>query len=150
MRKVVVVLADLRSLYNVGSFFRTSDGAGVQEIICCGITGTPKNRRLWKVSLGAEQTVPWRYVDTTAQALVDLKQAGYQIVAAELTDTSVEYTKANYEDNVALVFGSEPTKGLTEDILQLCDSTVHVPMRGQKNSLNVAVVGGILIYYLLN
>lgn len=149
MRQVVVVLSDLRSLYNVGSFFRTSDGAGVQEIICCGITGTPKNKRLWKVSLGAEQTVAWRYVEFTSTVLTELQQAGYQIVAAELTDTSVEYTKAKYTEKVVLVFGSEPTKGLTEDILKLCDVTVHVPMRGKKNSLNVAVVGGILIYHLL-
>ncbi|MFA6388322.1 MAG: TrmH family RNA methyltransferase, partial [Patescibacteria group bacterium] len=69
MRQVTIVLSDLRSLYNVGSFFRTGDGAGVAEIICCGTTGTPKNRRLWKVSLGAEQTVSWRYSATTTEAI---------------------------------------------------------------------------------
>ncbi len=150
MRDVVVVLADLRSLYNVGAFFRTADGAGVKKIVCCGITGTPKNRRLWKVSLGAEKTVSWEHVTTTQVALVELKREGYQIVGAEITPTSVEYTKVKYAEKVALVFGSEPTKGLTDDVLQLCDTTVHVPMRGQKNSLNVAVVGGILMYHVFN
>ncbi|MFA6388933.1 MAG: TrmH family RNA methyltransferase, partial [Patescibacteria group bacterium] len=79
-----------------------------------------------------------------------LKKQNYQIIGVEITNTSIPYTTANYQEKVALVFGSEPTKGLTEDVLSLCDITVHVPMRGQKNSLNVAVVGGIVIYHLLN
>ncbi|MDP3970640.1 MAG: RNA methyltransferase [bacterium] len=148
MRDVVVVLSDLRSLYNVGSFFRTADGAGVSKIYCCGITGTPKNQKLWKVSLGAEQTVAWEYVESTEEAIEVLRKIGYQIIAAELSEGSIKYNEADYSDKVAVVFGAE-VDGLSQDILQLCDQVVHLPMRGKKESLNVAVVGGVLIYYLL-
>lgn len=148
MRSVVVVLDNIRSLYNVGSFFRTADGAGVAKIICCGITGTPANPRLGKVALGAEKIIPWEHRETTETAIIDLKSQGYQIVGVERTDNSIIYNQASYEDNVAVVFGSE-TDGLSQSVLQLCDVTVSLPMRGQKESLNVSVTGGVMLYYLL-
>lgn len=148
MREVVVVLSNIRSLYNVGAFFRTADGAGVQKIICCGITGTPKNRRLWKVSLGAEQSVNWEYVEETADALELLRKDEYQIVGVELAPNSVPYTDIEYNNKVALVFGAE-VEGISNDILAMCDVVAHLPMRGQKESLNVSIVGGVMIYSLL-
>lgn len=148
MREVVVVLSNIRSLYNVGAFFRTADGAGVQKIICCGITGTPKNRRLWKVSLGAEQSVPWEYVEDTASAIAELQKNDYQIIGVELSPDSQVYTSVTYGQRVALVFGAE-VEGISQSILELCDSIVHLPMRGQKESLNVSIVGGVMIYYTL-
>lgn len=148
MRSVVVVLDNIRSLYNVGSFFRTADGAGVTKIICCGITGTPTNPRLGKVALGAEKIVPWSQSSTTEQAITELKIEGYQIVGVERADDSVAFNDAKYTDNVAVIFGSE-TDGLNQAVLQLCDFVVSLPMRGQKESLNVSVAGGVMLYYLL-
>lgn len=148
MHEVVVVLDNIRSLYNVGSFFRTADGAGVKKIMCCGITGTPKNRRLWKVSLGAEQVVDWGYYKDTVDAIKDLHDQGYQIVAAECNAQSVAYTSVAYSPKVALVFGAE-VEGVSEVVLAQSDVVVHLPMRGQKESLNVSIAGGVLIYYLL-
>ncbi len=148
MREVVVVLSNIRSLYNVGAFFRTADGAGVKKIVCCGITGTPKNRRLWKVSLGAEQTVDWEYIEDTADAIQQLRKAGYQIVGVELAPNSVPYTDIEYSNKVVLVFGAE-VEGISNDVLVMCDVVAHLPMRGQKESLNVSIVGGVMIYSLL-
>lgn len=149
MKDVVVVLPNIRSLYNVGSFFRTSDAVGVTKIICCGTTGTPKNKRLWKVSLGAEQTVPWEYQVDPVAAVNQLRADGYQIVVVELTNHSTLYTTAQYTDKIALVFGAE-TSGVEDSLLQQADVVVHLPMLGQKNSLNVSVTGGVLLYYLLS
>ncbi len=146
-RDIVVVLSNIRSLYNVGAFFRTADAAGITKIVCCGITGTPDNKRLWKVSLGAEKTVPWEQYESSLEAIAALKKEGYQIVAAELTDDSTLYTEASYTDKIAVVFGAE-VEGLQEDELKVCDEIVHLPMRGHKESLNVSVVGGVLLYYL--
>jgi tRNA G18 (ribose-2'-O)-methylase SpoU len=148
VRDVVVVLSNIRSLYNVGAFFRTADGAGVQKIICCGITGTPKNRRLWKVSLGAEQSVDWEYIEETVIAIEQLRTQQYQIVGVELTPTSQLYTDIIYDQKVALVFGAE-VEGISSDILALCDVIAQLPMRGQKESLNVSIVGGVMMYSLL-
>ncbi len=149
MRQVTLVLSDLRSLYNVGSFFRTADAAGIERIICCGTTGTPDNHRLWKVSLGSEKTVDWLYFEDTISTIDSLKNQGYEIIGAELTDTSKQYNETNYSDKVALVLGSE-TEGLSHEILKKCTQVVHLPMRGEKESLTVAVAGGVLIYYLLS
>lgn len=148
MREVVVILSNIRSLYNVGAFFRTADGAGVQKIICCGITGTPKNRRLWKVSLGAEQSVAWEYVEDTTTAITKLRDEDYQIVGVELSPNSQLYTSVAYTQKVALVFGAE-VEGVSQEVLAMCDNVVHLPMRGAKESLNVSVVGGVMIYHIL-
>ncbi|MBI4406883.1 MAG: TrmH family RNA methyltransferase [Candidatus Kerfeldbacteria bacterium] len=146
-RDVVVVLPDIRSLYNVGSFFRTGDAVGVSKIILCGTTGTPRNPKLAKVSLGAEQTVPWEYSAEPLTALQTLQVAGYQIVVVEKTVTSQPYQTVHYSNKVALVFGAE-VSGVSGELLSAADVVVHLPMLGTKRSLNVSVVGGVMLYYL--
>lgn len=147
-REIVIVLPDIRSTHNVGSFFRTADAAGVNRIILTGITATPPHPHLLKVSLGAENTVPWEYQLDTAQALQQLKAQGYQIVSVELTQASQDFRTAAYGDRVALVFGNE-NAGVPADVLGLSDLVISIPMRGHKESLNVSVAGGIIIYHLL-
>lgn len=146
-RQVVVVLPDIRSLYNVGSFFRTGDAVGVAKIILCGTTGTPQNPKLKKVSLGAEETVPWEYIAEPLNALKMLKTSGYQIVVVEKTADSQDYTNVAYSAKVALVFGAE-VSGVSKTLLSAADLVVHLPMVGTKRSLNVSVVGGVMLYYL--
>lgn len=146
-RQVVVVLPDIRSLYNVGSFFRTGDAVGVSKIILCGTTGTPQHPKLKKVSLGAELTVPWEYSAETLTGLKTLQAAGYQIVVVEKTAASQDFRQVQYADKVALVFGAE-VSGVSAEVLSTADVVVHLPMVGTKRSLNVSVVGGVMLYYL--
>lgn len=148
MREVVVVLFNIRSTFNIGSFFRTSDAAGVSKIWLSGFTATPAHPHVLKVSLGAEKSVAWEYIPQIEDVMVKLKADGFQIVAAELTDTSIRYREAEFSNKVALIFGYE-VGGVPQAVLDQVDLTVHIPMRGQKESLNVAVAGGILIYHLL-
>lgn len=142
-----LVLPNIRSLYNVGSFFRTADATGVEKIYCCGTTGTPQNKRLWKVSLGAEQTVPWEYAPEPGPVLEQLRRQSYQIIAVEKNQDSVVYTEPTYSNKIALIFGAE-TSGVEQELLQAAELVVHLPMHGQKHSLNVAVAGGVILYYL--
>jgi tRNA G18 (ribose-2'-O)-methylase SpoU len=144
---IIIVLPDIRSLYNVGSFFRTADATGVEKIYCCGTTGTPKNHKLRKVALGAELTVPWEYCADTLAVLVELRQAGYQIVVVEKTTTSQLYSAVQYGVKVTLVFGAE-TSGVPNELIAQADVVAHLPMFGRKNSINVSVAGGVMLYHL--
>lgn len=146
-RQIIIVLPDIRSLHNVGSFFRTGDAVGVQKIILTGTTGTPDNPKLKKVSLGAELTVPWEYYADTLGALKQLQHDGYQLVALEKTATSIDYQSVEYSDRVALIVGAE-VSGVPDQILRLADQVVHLPMVGTKRSLNVSVAGGAMLYHL--
>ncbi len=146
-REIIVVLPDIRSLHNVGSFFRTGDAVGVHKIILTGTTGTPDNPKLKKVSLGAELMVPWEYHAETLGALKQLQQEGFQLVVLEKTASSQHYQTVEYSGKVALVVGAE-VSGVPEQILSLADLVVHLPMVGTKRSLNVSVAGGIMLYHL--
>lgn len=148
MRQVVLLLPDIRSTFNTGSFFRTADAAGVSKIILTGITATPPHPHLIKVSLGAEQVVAWEYAENTLEAIQQLTAQGFQIVVVELTSDSQDFRQVKYGEKVALVFGNENT-GISPDIQNLADLTISIPMRGHKESLNVSVAGGIIIYHLL-
>lgn len=148
-REIVLVLPDIRSTFNVGSFFRTADAAGVKKIVLCGITAQPPHPHLIKVSLGAEKSVPWEYVADPQQAIQQLRNAGFQIVVVEEADKSQDFRQAIYTDKVALVFGSE-TQGVLSPLIQQADVVVSIPMLGHKESLNVSVAGGIIIYQVLH
>ncbi|MEI6864026.1 MAG: TrmH family RNA methyltransferase [Candidatus Adlerbacteria bacterium] len=150
-----LVLHNIRSVHNVGSIFRTADAAGVTQIILSGYTPTPLDRfgrprkDFAKVSLGAEQTVPWEHVESFADAVVKVKDAGCTVVALEQDPASVplfEYKPST--KNIALVLGSE-VDGILKDELALCDAVVEIPMRGTKESLNVSVAAGIALFALL-
>lgn len=146
-RELVVVLPDIRSTFNTGSFFRTADAAGVKKIVLTGITAQPPHPHLLKVSLGAEKTVAWEYVEDSVRAIQLLRNQGYQIVVVEKTEHSVDFQPAVYTDKVALVFGNE-VGGVMPELIQLADLIVSIPMAGHKESLNVSVAGGIIIFHL--
>lgn len=154
---MVVLLDNIRSLHNVGSIFRTSDAVGVEKLYLCGITAAPKDRfgevqaPLAKVALGAENTVPWEKVSTTARCIETLKKQGFKIVALEIAPGAVPYYElraTRHElDKLALVVGAE-VKGISPAILKKCDTIIEIPMRGKKESLNVAVSFGVAAYQL--
>jgi len=145
---VTVVLHDIRSLYNVGAFFRTADGAGVREIVLSGITARPPRREIAKTALGAEDTVPWRATDDLAAWMTGWAADGGQLVAIETTDDASDLYTWRPRWPVAVVFGHE-VDGLPADVLARCDLRVRVPMLGHKESLNVATTGGVVLYELL-
>ncbi|MDD2753038.1 MAG: RNA methyltransferase [Candidatus Portnoybacteria bacterium] len=145
--KIIVVCHNIRSAFNVGSIFRTADGAGVGKIILGGYSAHPPHSKLAKTALGAEQAVPYERVWQTWRALDDLKKNGYQIVALEKNSQAKNIFKFKPRFPLALVLGNE-VKGLSREILKRCDKIVFLPMRGQKESLNVSVAFGAAIYQI--
>jgi len=145
---LTVVLNDIRSLYNVGSIFRTCDGVGVEKVWLCGITGYPPNQQIAKTALGAEQQVPWEYRQDVLTVIRELKKRKYQIVLLEQTSGSILYDhfKPKPTPGVGLVIGNE-VEGVASRILPYCDAAVEIEMAGIKNSLNVSVAFGIAAYH---
>ena len=142
----VAVLDNIRSLHNVGSIFRTADGAGVGKFYLCGMTGTPPRSEIRKAALGAEDHVPWEYFRTTGEALGKLRADGYHLVALENnTPRAKDFRNVEYEFPLALVIGHE-YNGIAEEILSSCETVIFLPMHGKKSSLNVAVAFGIAAY----
>lgn len=146
---LVVILNNIRSLHNVGSVFRTCDGAGVQKLYLCGITGHPPNNQISKTALDAENHVPWEYCEDIREPLRELKRQGYTIVFLEQTENSVPYQEFVPQGPVCLVLGNE-IAGVSKDILNFCDQGIEIEMAGIKNSLNVSVAFGIVAYHLRN
>lgn len=146
MKEFVVVCDGLRSLYNIGSIFRTADGAGVDKIYLCGITGTPDNlkakRKISKVALGAEESVKWEYVSQSWRLINKLKKDGYQIVSLEQTSKSINYIDFKPKFSLALIIGNE-VGGVKKSLLDKSDKIIEIPMRGQKESLNASVAFGV-------
>ena len=141
-----VLLNNIRSLYNVGSIFRTADGVGLEKIWLCGITGYPPQSQIVKTALGADQKVAWDYQWDTPAVLKDLKKEGYQIVLLEQTEASVSYDEFTPRFPVCLVIGNEIT-GVSDELVSLCDAAIEIEMTGMKNSLNAAVAFGIVAYH---
>lgn len=142
-------MEDIRSLWNVGSMFRTADGAGFGALYLCGITGCPPEKKLAKTSLGAEDHVPWLHANGALDVLPILKQRGVQIVALEKTESSVlldeALAKKLIRTPLCLIAGNE-VAGVSAEALTQSDLVVHLPMHGVKASLNVAVAFGIAAY----
>ncbi len=145
---IYVVVENVRSLFNVGAIFRTADGVGAAGIYLTGFTGCPPRKEIHRVALGAEESVPWIYMKDTAAALDLLKQKGIQVVALEQTEESVDFRSFPYRLPTAVVVGHE-VEGVRPESLAVCDGVVHVPMWGQKASLNVSVASGVMLYELL-
>lgn len=146
---IVVVVDNVRSIHNVGSFFRTSDGAWIEKIILTGISGTPENRALHKTALGAQDTIPWEYVPDPKDAIQNLKADGYCVMALELTDTPTLHRDISIQQfPLALVVGNEIT-GVSDEVLMLSDGALEIPQYGTKQSLNVSVAFGIAIFDLV-
>ncbi|MCA9364358.1 MAG: TrmH family RNA methyltransferase [Candidatus Moranbacteria bacterium] len=156
MRELVVVLCDVRSAYNVGSIFRTADGAGFSGVYLCGYTPTPHDgesvyttaahKMISKTALGAEKTVSWRQFPSVSDVLLCLKADGFSVVALEQCSRSVSFQSFSLPSSpVALLLGNEPL-GLSEEVLLQCDAVVDIPMIGTKESLNVSVAFGVVAY----
>ena len=144
---IVLVLDNVRSMHNVGSAFRTADGFAIEKIILCGITGTPPHREIEKTALGATQSVDWVYHKNITEALHDLKQEGYQLLAIEQAEGSVmlhEFPKDN-DQKYAFIFGNE-VHGVSEEAMQQVDTCLEIPQFGTKHSFNVSVTIGIVLW----
>ena len=145
---LIVVLDNIRSAMNVGSIFRTSDAMAVSKVYLCGISATPPNREITKTAIGATDSVEWQYFESTSLAIASLKSEGYEVVAIEQTDSSIELM--NYQpskDKVAVVLGNE-VNGVDSVILPLLDGAIEIDQYGTKHSLNVSVCGGIVLHHL--
>jgi len=143
---LIVVLDNVRSLHNVGSVFRTSDAFLIEAIYLCGITATPPNAEIHKTALGAEDTVVWKYFGKTIDAVHNLKQNGYSILAVEQAENSIpieELQTGNHR--YAVIFGNE-VKGIDQTVMDCCDACIEIPQFGTKHSLNVSVAAGIVIW----
>jgi len=141
----VLILDNIRSLFNVGSLFRLADGAGVDKIYLGGITGQPPAPKIIKVSLGAEKSVPWEHCWQIWRKVDELKKQGYQIVAMEQTKKSIDYLKFEPKFPLALIIGNE-VSGVSPTLLKRADKIIELPMAGIKESLNVATAAGIALY----
>jgi tRNA G18 (ribose-2'-O)-methylase SpoU len=162
---MIVILDNIRSLHNVGSIFRTADAVGVEKLYLCGITPSPLDRfgvvrgDVAKVSLGAEKTVPWESVVSTSRLITSLKKQGFTIVALEQDVRAVTYyeyaktwiasstRKDKGVGGIALILGAE-VEGVSPAVLKKCDTIIEIPMKGKKESLNVAVAFGVAAFRL--
>jgi len=147
-KELVVVCHNIRSAFNVGSIFRTADGVGISKIILGGYSAHPPHPKLLKVSLGAEKTILYERVWPTWRAIEKLRKDGYHVVALEKIKNARNIFKYRPKFPIALVVGSE-VGGLSKEILRRCDDVIFIPMRGQKESLNVSVAFGVAVYQLL-
>lgn len=152
-----LILDNIRSAHNVGSIFRTADGAGAEKIFLVGVTPCPVDRfgrtqpEIAKTSLGAAGTVPWEYVaDEDVMIMInELKATGITIVAVEQTETAVSLDEFKVPEKVAYILGNE-IDGVSKALLEAADVIVEIPMKGEKESLNVSVTAGIVLFKMLN
>lgn len=144
---LVVVLDEVRSLYNVGSVFRSSDAFAVSAVYLCGITAVPPNAEIHKTALGAEDSVDWKYFKRTQDAVDELKNEGYVVLAIEQVEhsTLLQNMVLDATKKYAIILGNE-VKGVQQEVVDLCDGCIEIPQFGTKHSLNVSVTAGILIW----
>ena len=149
--KKILILDNIRSAHNVGSIFRTADGAGVSKIYLCGYTPTPIDRfgrevaEIKKTSLGATQTVEWEQVISIIELVDRLQKEGVCVVAVEQTDQSIPLGDFVPKSDTAYIFGNE-VDGVGQEALKKTDQVVEIPMKGSKESLNVSVTVGIVLF----
>jgi tRNA G18 (ribose-2'-O)-methylase SpoU len=150
-KPIVVVMDNIRSMHNVGSVFRTSDGFLIDGICLCGFTPQPPHRDIHKTALGATETVDWVYYENTVEAVKDLKQRGYQVYAIEQTEGSISLEQfkqlhPNASDHpLAFVFGNE-VDGVDQEVIEICDGVIEIPQWGMKHSLNISVAAAIVLW----
>lgn len=152
--QIHLLLHDIRSTHNVGAIFRTADAAGVKKIYLSGYTPAPIDRfgrarsDISKASLGAEKTVAWESITDQVELIKKLKKEKFQIVALEQDKRAVNYKDLKKSENILLILGNE-VDGVDKDILSLCNDIAEIPMLGMKESLNVSVSAGIMLYSLI-
>ncbi len=146
---IVVVLDHVRSLYNVGSVFRSSDAFRIEGVCLCGITAQPPHPEIHKTALGAEESVSWKYFEHTEDAVSWLKQQGYKVLAIEQCEgsTMLQDFVRQPKEKYAVVLGNE-VKGVQQQVVDMCDGCLEIPQYGTKHSLNVSVTAGIVLWHL--
>ncbi|MGZ3898799.1 MAG: RNA methyltransferase [Bacteroidia bacterium] len=143
---ITIVLDNVRSLNNVGSVFRTADAFLIEEIILCGVTGTPPNKEIEKTALGSTSTVKWSKTNTTMEAVNSLKNKGYKIFAVEQAEKSISLKNFRWQnEKIALIFGNE-VYGVEQEVVNLSDAVIEIPQAGTKHSLNISVSVGIVLW----
>jgi 23S rRNA (guanosine2251-2'-O)-methyltransferase len=143
---VLLIVDSIRSVYNIGSIFRSADSAGIEGIMLCGYSPKPPREDITKTALGADETVAWSYHKDCRDAIGVCKENGYTVMAVELTDNGITYDALQPQHfPLALIVGNE-VSGIDDEILSLCDGAIEIPMYGVKHSLNVAVASGIIMY----
>lgn len=148
---ISVLLDNIRSAHNVGSIFRTAEGAGVSEIILCGITPAPDHPGARKISLGAEMSIPWKQAWNAVDICKEYKANGYNLFVLEKAPTAValpEFVDGSAHSKSFLAIGNE-IAGVDPEVLRLADKIIYIPMSGKKESLNVSVAFGICVYWLV-
>jgi len=149
MNKISVILPNIRSAYNVGSIFRTGDAVGIDKIYITGYTPNPDKdkKKIEKTALGAEKTVEWEYHGKAWRLIDKLKKEKFQIIALEKRKNSLDYRKFKPKFPIAVILGHE-VKGISQALQNRADKIIHLPMLGEKQSLNVSVAWGIFAYYV--
>lgn len=146
---VMAILENVRSLYNVGSMFRTADAAGIRQLYLAGYTGTPEHRGVGKTALGAEKTVPWRQFASGAEAVESARSEGFNVAVLEITDHPRDVQGLAMADfPLCLVVGNE-VSGVSGAIVDIADFALEIPQFGSKHSLNAAVAFGVAVYDLV-
>ena len=151
----VLILCDIRSMENVGSMLRTADGVGIEKVYLVGITPLPIDRfgrkvgGIAKTALGAEETVAWEYAQEIDPLLARLSREGYQLIAIEQSESSVDYKTVQPVRPVAFMVGNE-VEGLTTAVLEKADTIAEISLRGEKESLNVSVAAGVALFRMLD
>ena len=145
---LVVVLDDVRSMYNVGSVFRTSDAFRVEAVCLCGISSTPPSTEIHKTALGAEDSVSWRYFPSALEAVESLKAEGYEVYSVEQAhgSTMLQHFSPASDKKYAIVLGNE-VKGVHQEVVDASDGCLEIPQFGTKHSMNVSVTAGIVIWH---
>ena len=145
---LVVVLDGVRSLYNVGSVFRTADAFRIAGVVLCGITATPPNSEIHKTALGAEDSVAWKHFDDTMEAVSWLRDEGYTLLAIEQCEgsTMLQDFSPQADSKYAVILGNE-VKGVQQCVVDACDGCIEIPQFGTKHSMNVSVTAGIIIWH---
>lgn len=152
--QIHLLLHNIRSTHNVGAIFRTADATGVKKIYVSGITPAPIDRfgrarpDISKASLGAEKTVEWESISDVKDLIKNLKKEKFQIIAVEQDKRSIDYKELKKKENILVIVGNE-VDGVDKELLDLCDEIVEIPMLGKKESLNVSVATGVILYSLI-
>jgi len=153
--KIFLILDNIRSVYNAGAIFRTADACGIQKIFLTGCTPQPIDRfgrerkDFMKSALGAEKTIAWEYWPNTFDLVKDMKNNGFEIVSIEQSKKSIDYKKFKIKKDTVLILGNE-VGGVSKDVLKESDKIIEIPMVGKKESLNVSVSAGIVLFRILN
>ncbi len=147
---IIVVLENIRSAYNVGSVFRTSDAFLLEAIYITGYTCIPPHKEIKKTALGAEDSMTWKHFANASEAIIDLKQNGYKVYAVEQASNSYALQNVDFknDEKIAVVFGNEVT-GVEQTTIEQCEGCIEIPQLGMKHSLNIATAAGVVLWELV-